>query len=70
MTALETENERLRAAEREAFQKYVDANEALIELKTAVEAVLNTFETDEAQGYRSRDRQYAISILRLALPRS
>jgi hypothetical protein len=31
--------ERLRAAEQEAFQKYVDANESLIEAKKALEAV-------------------------------
>lgn len=39
-------------------------------LREAIETVLNTFEADEAQGYRSRDRQYAIEILRLALPHS
>lgn len=33
----------------------------------AAETVLKTFETDEAQGFRSRDRQYAITILRAAL---
>jgi hypothetical protein len=36
-------------------------------LRWAVETVLETFRKDEAQGYRSRDRQYAISILGKAL---
>ncbi len=39
------------------------------ELEQAVAAVVETFERDEAQGYRSRDRQFAISILRMALDR-
>lgn len=40
------------------------------DLIAAVKTVLETFEKDEAQGFRSRDRQYAITILRAALPRS
>jgi hypothetical protein len=32
-----------------------------------METVLNTFKRDEAQGYRSRDRQFAIEILSKAL---
>jgi hypothetical protein len=36
-------------------------------LRWAVETVLKTFRADEAQGYRSRDRQYAIDILGKAL---
>jgi len=36
-------------------------------LRKAIEFVLDTFEKSEAHGYRSRDRQFAISILRKAL---
>lgn len=32
--------------------------------------VLETFEKDEARGYRSRDRQFAIDLLRKALGQS
>lgn len=39
-------------------------------LHEAVELVIATFEKDEAQGYRSKDRQFAISILSAALSRS
>ena len=40
------------------------ASEAVLD---AVQFVLKTFKTDEAQGFRSRDRQFAISILESAL---
>ncbi len=36
----------------------------------AAKLVLDTFEKDEAQGFRSRDRQFAIDILNRALSRS
>jgi hypothetical protein len=39
-------------------------------LRKAIETVLTTFEKDEEQGYHSRDRKYAITILRQAHPRS
>lgn len=38
-----------------------------LKLRTAVETVLEKFTRDEAQGYHSRDRQYAIEILGRAL---
>lgn len=41
-----------------------------LNLAAAAEIVLATFEKDEEQGFRSKDRQYAISLLRHALPRS
>lgn len=41
-------------------------NEKLALMK-AVLHVIETFERDEAQGFRSKDRQFAISILRSAL---
>ena len=37
------------------------------ELRTAAETVVQRFTADEAQGYRSRDRQYAIEVLGRAL---
>ncbi len=40
------------------------AADALERLEQAVETVVSTFERDEAQGYRSRDRQFAIDLLR------
>lgn len=36
-------------------------------LRRALEHVVETFKRDEAQGYRSRDRQFAIEILEGAL---
>jgi len=36
-------------------------------LRWAVETVLKTFRADEAAGYRSKDRQYAISMLGKAI---
>ncbi|OXC91005.1 hypothetical protein BMR85_007335 [Achromobacter sp. KAs 3-5] len=36
-------------------------------LLEAVQFILKTFKADEAQGFRSRDRQFAISILEEAL---
>lgn len=39
-------------------------------LHDAVDHVLRVFEKDEAQGYRSKDRQFAIEILRKAQPRA
>jgi hypothetical protein len=48
-----------------------DCYEGKIErLREAAKLVVATFEKDEAQGFRSRDRQFAISILRAALSRS
>jgi hypothetical protein len=35
-------------------------------LEDAVDRVLTTFESDEAKGYRSRDRQFAITVLKEA----
>lgn len=54
-----------------AYQK-ANAILALIDqnsfsVRWAAQTVLETFSKDEAQGYRSRDRQYAISILKKAL---
>lgn len=37
------------------------------DLRKAVETVLDQFTQDEAQGYHSRDRQYAIEVLGRAL---
>jgi hypothetical protein len=38
-------------------------------LQTAAETILTTFTNDEAQGYRSRDRQFAIELLSAVLAR-
>lgn len=40
--------------------------ERLREIEVAARTVLDTFKQSEAQGYRSRDRQYAIEILNSA----
>lgn len=46
-----------------------DAMKARIaELEQTITVVLENFEKSEAQGYRSRDRQYAIEILRKVVP--
>ncbi|WP_316176284.1 hypothetical protein [Bradyrhizobium sp. SZCCHNRI1073] len=42
-------------------------NERIAKLETAIEVVVSTFEKDEAQGFRSRDRQFAIDILKMAM---
>lgn len=39
-------------------------------LRGTLEKVLTTFQRDEAQGYHSRDRQFAIAILSTALAAS
>lgn len=36
-------------------------------LREAAELVISTFEADEKQGYRSRDREFAIAVLRKGL---
>lgn len=48
------EIKRLRDAEQEAFQKYVDANEALIEAKEALEAIRNAKMPGEARAIAIR----------------
>lgn len=56
------------------FQKkaiYLDGADAIVALlaaqqdgvREAAQHVLDTFRKDEAQGYRSKDRQFAIAIL-------
>jgi len=56
------ENERLSSLLRSALT-------ALRAHQEAVSCVVDRFKADEAQGYRSRDRQYAIAILeKFALP--
>ncbi len=42
-------------------------NERLQGIETAARIILQNFEQSEAQGYRSRDRQFAIDILRKVL---
>lgn len=39
----------------------------IAQMQKAIELVVSTFEKDEAQGYRSRDRQFAIEVLKTAL---
>jgi hypothetical protein len=56
----------IRAAESDACKELAKEIERLRE---AIKVVVETFEKDEAQGYRSRDRRYAIDILRTVLPR-
>ena len=34
------------------------------EIRQSVQTVVSTFQADEDQGYRSRDRQYALGILK------
>jgi hypothetical protein len=36
-------------------------------LRWAAKSIIDTFEQDEAQGYRSKDRQFVLSLLRPAL---
>jgi len=56
------------------LQSYLRANERCVELLAQVErltaalaCIVTTFTKDEMQGYRSRDRQFAIEIARRAL---
>jgi hypothetical protein len=52
------------------WRERAEKAEAEIErLRETIKVVVETFERDEAQGYRSRDRRYAIDILRMVLPR-
>jgi len=48
----------------------IDAGLEMGKMRKAIERVVTTFEKDEAQGFRSRDRQFAIEILRSVLPQS
>lgn len=41
-----------------------------LSLESAARRILKTFEEDEAMGYRSRDRQFAIALLRKAFASS
>ena len=41
-----------------------EAADEIEQLGFKIKTVLETFERDEAQGYRSKDRQFAISILK------
>lgn len=52
--------------EHEAHRDYQALEANLGRLSGAINTVLSTFEKDEAQGYRSKDRQFAIDILRKA----
>jgi hypothetical protein len=61
--------EQHRAWDAENEQRH-DAEEANQTLRAALEYVVTKFEKDEAAGYRSRDRQFAIEILRAALASS
>jgi len=47
--------------------KRLAAEERCAELENAVRKVVDTFKRDEADGYRSRSREYAITILEPAL---
>lgn len=38
--------------------------------EAGIQTVVETFERDEAQGFRSKDRQFAIEILRKVLQKS
>lgn len=44
--------------------RMTDQNAEIARLLAAITCVVETFEKDEARGYRSRDRQFAIEILR------
>lgn len=48
----------------------ITAAEERDSLRAAVETVLKNFQASEAQGYHSRDRQYAIEMLTKALSRT
>lgn len=50
-----------------AIEAFVEKNDRLNVLVKFATLILQTFEQDEAQGYRSKARQYAISLLRPAL---
>lgn len=43
------------------------ASEDYDQLRRSVEIVIKTFEDSESAGYQSRDRRYAIDVLRKAL---
>ena len=53
--------------EHESHRDYQALEADLGRLSGAINTVLSTFEKDESQGYRSRDRQFAIDILRKAV---
>ena len=53
--------------EHESHGDYQALEATLGRLSGAINTVLSTFEKDEAQGFRSRDRQFAIDILRKAI---
>lgn len=53
--------------EEHSGQSQVLSLEKVQRLYDFAKTVLDTFEKDEAQGYRSRDRQFAIDLLRPAI---
>jgi hypothetical protein len=57
----------LRTAIADADARVQALRAELEQLQQAVKAVVETFSRDEAQGFRSRDRQFAIEILGAAL---
>ena len=55
------------AMESESHRDYQSLEAENGRLSSAIRKVVDTFEKDEAQGYRSRDRKFAIEILKAAL---
>lgn len=53
--------------ESEAHRDYQSLEAEIGRLSSAIRRVVDTFEKDEAQGYRSRDRQFAIDVLKAAI---
>jgi hypothetical protein len=53
---------KIQLAEREAL--LLQRAQEIAELEAAISQVVTTFERDEAQGYHSRDRQFAIETLK------
>ena len=49
------------------MMKHADQEQRIRELENAIKLVIDTFARDEEQGYRSRDKRFAIEILGKAL---
>jgi hypothetical protein len=58
----------IKASDVEAHLRAVEAahQQEIAQLNAAISCVVETFKRDEAQGYRSRDRQFAIEVLEFA----
>lgn len=64
---IDISEEQLRKFEGALFARGLNVAWRTPNLRHAVETVVSTFEKDEMQGFRSKDRQFAIEILKHAL---